>query len=84
MIRLLAVLPLLAVAGCSDIQLANAAARHRAYVCSHQTTVAMAAGAVIRTADAIEDPTLRAAALAMAHNDLAIVAACPQVAAKSP
>lgn len=68
---------LLALAGCvSDERLAKLQAEHRAYVCSHQVAVTIAANAVIENAGNIGNEAARAAAVAIAKSDLAIVARC--------
>lgn len=76
--RLILVLPLM-LAGCSDIQLHEAAARHRTYVCSHQTAVTAAANLALSEADKIKDANIRAAAIAAAQGELALIATCPPV-----
>ena len=75
--KYLALACLALVAGCSDRQLASAIERHRAFVCSHRTAVTAAAKAVIRNAGTIKDENVRAAAVAVAKADLAIVESCP-------
>jgi hypothetical protein len=78
-VKYLALACLALVAGCTDKQLANAVERHRAFVCSHTVAVTAAANAVIRNAASIKDENVRAAALAVAKSDLAIVESCATI-----
>lgn len=72
-------LPLLA--GCvSDQRVAELQASHRAYVCTHQAAVTLAANLAIENASKIKDENVRAAAVAIAQADLAIVAGCGNLA----
>lgn len=64
------------VAGCTDKQLSSAIDQHRAFVCSHTITVTAAANAVIQNAASIKNEDARAAAVALAKSDLAIVESC--------
>lgn len=67
----------LALSGCvTDQSLADIHARHRAFVCSHRAAVTLAANLAIENAPKIKDPAVRAAAIAVAESDLAIVAGC--------
>lgn len=69
-------LPLLA--SCvSDQRIAQIQANHRVFVCSHQTAVTLAANAAIASAGRITNDDARAALIAIANADLAIVASCP-------
>ncbi|MDF2386581.1 hypothetical protein JMG10_34280 [Nostoc ellipsosporum NOK] len=70
---------LVLLAGCSDKQLSSAIDQHRAFVCSHTITVTAAANAVIENASSIKDESVRAAAVAVAKSDLAIVESCATV-----
>jgi hypothetical protein len=66
----------LVLPGCSDMQLEESAAKHRAYVCSHQQSVMVAANLTILGAEKIKDVNLREASIALARAELAIVAGC--------
>lgn len=70
---------LVLLGACSDKQLASAADQHRAFVCSHTIAVTAAANAAIQNASSIRDENVRAAAVAIAKSDLAIVESCTTV-----
>ena len=72
----LSILAALTLSACTNAQLTSLQEKHRAYVCSHQQAVTLAANAVIKNAETIKNPNVRAAAIAIATADLAIVATC--------
>lgn len=67
---------LLLVTGCTPAKLDSLAEQHRAWVCRNPALVTATANATIANASAIKDANIRAAVIAIARNDLTILAAC--------
>jgi hypothetical protein len=74
-VAILAVVAVLLV-GCSDRQLSEFQAQKRAYFCSHQKAIYLAANVAISNAAKVTDENARAEIIAVANADLDLLATC--------